>query len=185
MRIFGITLLAMASSLCVATAAELENPYKNAQVGDTLTYKISVKNIAGTATSTLKQIITEKTEKEVTIKSVTKVLGKEQPAIVTKIDLTKDFDPVLALMKGAKAERLKFGLDKVKVGEKEYGCFWASYKIAPLENSPIPIPIAADTEVKVWLSKDVPGVVKMTSVTKVMNFENSATMQLLEYVSKK
>ena len=116
MHMFGFALFALASSPFMSPAADLENPYKNAKVGDTLNYKINVKNVAGTASSTLKQIITGKTEKEVTIKSVAKVLGKEQPAVVMKIDLTKDFDPILTLMKGAKAEKLKVGLDKVKVG---------------------------------------------------------------------
>jgi hypothetical protein len=136
-------------------------------------------NIDGTMTQT----ITEKTDKEVTVSTVTKMLGKEQPAQTTKIDLTKEFNPANAGGKGGKVEKLKDGTEKVKVGDKEYDCTWVTYKVAPPAGAPAGF--SGETELKVWLCKDVPGMVKMQATTKVMNQETGITMELTEMTNKK
>src|SRR6186713_1007880 len=100
MRTFAIALFASVLAGFAAQAAETENPYKNAKVGDTLSYKMTVKNPAMNIDGTMTQTVTEKTDKEVTVSTVTKMLGKEQPAQTTKIDITKEFDPANAGGKG-------------------------------------------------------------------------------------
>src|SRR5262245_10871558 len=117
-----------------ATAADDDNPYKSAKVGDYATYKLDMKigdlALGGTVTST----VTAKTDKEATVKSTGKVNGMDIPAQEQKIDLTKPLDPTKAgnLPGGAdaKVEKLKEGKEKIKVGGKEYEATWTTYKVA-------------------------------------------------------
>ena len=183
MRTYAVALFALALAPFGAWAAEAENPYKNAKVGDTLSYKMTVKNPAMNIDGTMTQTITEKTDKEVTVKTVTKMFGKDQPAQTTKIDTSKEFDPAATGAKGGKAEKTSDGKEKVKVGDKEYDCTWVSYKVSPPAGAPGGF--ASETELKVWMCKDIPGMVKMTANTKVMNQETGITMELTEYANKK
>jgi len=159
------------------TAAEPENPYKNAKVGDTLTYKVTVKEGDVNLESTGVWTVTEKTEKQVTVKTVATILGKEQPAKETKIDLTKEYAPT------GKFQKHKDGTERLKFGDKEYDCTWQSYKFEPGANAPERF--AVQSELKFWFSKGVPGFVKMNSSTKATNNETNVTMELTEFKAGK
>ena len=78
-----------------------------------------------------------------------------------KIDLTKPFDAVTgcdgSVGANFKWEKQKDGKEKLKIGGKEYDCTWTTYKVV----NPNPA-VMLEGEVKVWLSKDVPFVVKRT-----------------------
>jgi predicted small secreted protein len=180
MRSYAVALLVSVAA-GIVSAADVVNPYKNAKVGDTLSYKMTAKNPAMNIDGTMTQTITEKTDKEVTVKTVTKMLGKEEPAQTTKIDLTKEFDPSAG--KSGKIEKLKEGSEKVKMGDKEYDCNWTTYKVAQLAGAPAGF--ATEIELKVWLCKDVPGMVKMTTTGKLLNQENNLTLELTEVTNKK
>src|SRR3954453_3081043 len=112
-----------------AGAADEENPYKKAKVGDYATYKMTTKVAGFNVEGTLTQTVTAKDDKEVTIKTTGKVNNMDIPAQEQKIDLTKPFDPAKAtgnLPPGANVniEKLKDGSEKVKLGGKEYDTKW-------------------------------------------------------------
>src|SRR5438105_14941960 len=116
--------LAAAATAPAARAADDDNPYKKAKVGDYVVYKMNTKlgdfAIAGTVTQT----VTAKSDTEVTIKVTANVMGMDTPAQEQKIDLTKPFDPTKAsnLPAGAdvKVEKRQEGKEKGKVGGKEH-----------------------------------------------------------------
>jgi hypothetical protein len=166
-------------------AADAENPYKNAKVGDfaayAMTMKVADQNLTGTITST----VTAKTEKEVTIKVVGKVNGMDIPTQEQKIDLTKPFDPAKMsnLPGGAdvKTEKLKEGKEKVEVAGKKYDCDWTTYKVKGKAGG-----FDIDADVKVWMSKAIPsGMAKMEMTTAVAGMKMEMTMELSETGNKK
>jgi hypothetical protein len=169
-----------------ATAADDDNPYKTAKVGDYATYKLDMKfgglNINGSITSK----VTAKTDKEATVKATGMINGMPIPEQEQKIDLTKPFDPTKAggtLPGGgeAKAEKLKEGKEKLKVAGKEYETTWTTYKVTAKAQG---MDITAD--VKAWMSKDIPlGMAKMEMTSNVGGQAMSMTMELTETGNKK
>jgi hypothetical protein len=80
-----------------------------------------------------------------------------------KIDLTVPYDPTKANLKlpggggELKAEKLKDGKEKIKVGGKEYDTAWTAYKLKGKIGEQ-----AIEGEAKGWTTKDVAlGLVKM------------------------
>lgn len=181
-RLFAVVLAFVAAPFAIA--ADEENPYKKAKVGDFATYKMTTKiaglNIEGTVTQT----VTAKDDKEATIETTANVNGMEQPAQKQTIDLTKPFDVTKAgnLPAGAqvKVEKLKDGTEKVKVGGKEYASKWETYK---LKMSAMGMDFEAD--MKVWQSKDlnIP-MVKMEMTAEVMGNKMEVAMELSETGNK-
>lgn len=180
-------------ALCLAPvavrAADDENPYKKAKVGDYAAYKMTTKVAGLNIDGTVLQTVTEKTEREATIKVTGSVnfMGnkKDIPEQTQKIDLTKPFDPT----KGgnipgggdAKVEKQKEGKEKVKVGDKEYDTVWTTYKVKTKAMGQ-----EIDADMKVWTAKNVPsGMVKMTMTAKVAGQEMEMVMELTETGSKK
>src|SRR6478672_10808346 len=90
-RLFA-AVLAVAAAPFVARAADEENPYKKAKVGDFATYKMTTKAMGFNVEGTVTQTVVEKDEKEVTIELGGKFMGMDIPATKQKIDLTKPFD---------------------------------------------------------------------------------------------
>lgn len=168
-----------------ATAADDDNPYKNAKVGDYATYKLDMKigdiAIAGNVTST----ITAKTDKEATVKATGQVNGMDIPATEQKIDLTKPFDPTkVGNLPGgadAKVEKLKEGKEKIKVGGKEYDTTWTTYKVAAKAQG-----MDVNAEVKAWTAKDVPlSLAKMEMTADFAGQKMKMVMELTESGNKK
>jgi hypothetical protein len=163
-------------------AATEENPFKKAKVGDYAEYKMTTSigglNIEGT----IKNTVSEKTEKEATLKTTVTAGGQELPGQESKIDLSKPYDPnsTTGLPKGdeVKVEKISDGKEKIKIGGKEYDCTWEKSKIKGKANG-----VDLDAEVKVWTCKTVPlgGMVKMEMKSEVINM----TMELTETGSKK
>lgn len=190
MLVRSLAVLALVLAPVVARAADEENPYKGAKVGDFANYKMVTKvaglNISGTAT----QSVTAASDKEVTVKGAGTVEfnGNKMdiPATEQKIDLTKPFDPTKAanLPGGAEAkvEKLKDGKEKLKVGDKEYATTWTTYK-AKMKIMGQEI----DADIKTWLAKDVPagGMVKMTMTAKIGGQDMEVQMELTESGNKK
>jgi hypothetical protein len=178
-----IAVLALLSVVPFAVAADEENPYKKAKVGDYATYKVSTKfggmNLEGTMT----QKVSEKSDKEVTLKVSLKINGMELPAQEQKIDLTKPFDPTkTGLPPGAEAtvEKLKDGKEKVKAGGKEYETKWESYKIKAKTNG-----MEIEGQIKAWMAKDfLFQVVKMEMTSEVLGMKVEMEMELSESGSK-
>jgi hypothetical protein len=173
-----------------AFAADDENPYKNAKVGDYAAYKMTTKAAGLAFDGTIRQTVTEKTDKEVTVKVTGSFdfMGqkKDIPEQTQKVDLTKPFDPTKAggqLPGGAdvKAEKLKEGKEKVTVGGKEYDATWTTYKATTKVMGQ-----EIQSDFKVWMAKDVPsGMVKMTMTGKFAGQDMEMTMELSETGNKK
>jgi hypothetical protein len=186
-----VAVLVLAVAPVAARAADEENPYKNAKVGDYATYTITTKAAGQTIDGTLTQTVTAKTDKEATVKGVMvfNLGGKEMkfPEQEEKIDLTKPYDPTKGgganLPGGAgeiKAEKDKDGKEKIKVNDKEYDTTWTSYKVKIKAGGQ---EIAGD--MKAWMTKDMPGMVKMTMTADFMGQKIEMTTELKETGNKK
>ena len=180
-----VAVLVLAVAPVAARAAEEENPYKNAKVGDFATYTMTTTVMGITIDGTITQTVTKKDDKEATIKitGVVKFGGNEMkfPEQEQKIDLTKPFDPTKggANLPGgadAKIEKGKEGKEKIKVAGKEYDATWTEYKVkAKVMNQDI------DANIKAWTAKDVPtGMVKMTMTADLGGQKMEMTMELKE-----
>jgi len=160
--------LAAAFVICfipAVQAADIENPFKNAKVGQWAEYKLSAAGLSGTT----KMTIIAKDDKEVTyeVSGSLSIQGTETaiPAHKQTIDLTKPFDLLSATnlkAKNVKVEQDSEGKEKIKVGNKEYDTKWVKLKVTAT--------IGAKTvasEYKMWFSKDVPvsGMVKMETTS--------------------
>jgi len=183
-RLFA-AVLAIAAAPFVARAADEENPYKKAKVGDFANYKMTTKvmglNIEGTVTQT----VVDKNDKEVTIEVTGKVMGTDIPVRKQTIDVTKPFDPTQAngpLPAGVQAtvEKLKDGKEKVKVGTKEYEAKWDSFK---MKAKAAGMDIEAD--MKVWYTKElnIP-IVKMEATVESAGQKMEIQMEMTEIGSK-
>jgi hypothetical protein len=181
-RLFAVVLALVAAPF--ALAADEENPYKKAKVGDFSSYKMTTKvaglNIEGTVT----QQVTAKDDKELTVETTGKVNGMDIPAQKQTIDLTKPFDPTKAgnLPAGTevKVEKLKDGTEKVKVGTKEYSTKWETFKMKMKAMG-----MEFEAEMKVWQAKDLAiPMVKMEMTADVMGQKMEVAMELTETGTK-
>jgi hypothetical protein len=165
------TVLLFAAPLVSLGREKMDNPYKNAKVGDYVEFKMTT-NFAGMdIEGTMKQVVTAKDDNEATIKITTKLMDKEAPAQTQKVDLTKPFDITMMGMQGknkGKFEKTGEGKEKVKIGDKSYECNWLAGKITADVNGK-----KFETEVKFWTSKDVPmsGLVKMDMKSNFLNLQ--------------
>ena len=181
--ILSTALLACLAS--AAYAADDENPFHKAKLGDWAEYTMSGPNVSGTT----KMTITAKDDKEVTYEITSKfsAFGQETVAPVQKIkvDLSKSYDPVIAgnlKSNSTKIETLREGSEKVKVAGKEIDAKWTNQRATTTVND---MKIVTDT--KMWLSKDVPvsGLVKMESTTTgVGSAGTTSTVELVNSGSK-
>jgi len=182
-----VALMALAIAPFAIRAADDDNPYKNAKVGDYVKYTLSTKVGPFAQDGTVTQTVTAVTDKEVTVKATMKIGETEVPIPETKIDLTKPFDPTKAgggnIPGGgdAKIEKLKEGKEKIKVGGKEYDCVWTTYKFTAKAMG-----IEIEGDMKAWTSKDVPaGMVKMTMNATFAKNDMVMTMEISEYGNMK
>lgn len=170
-----------------ARAADDENPFKKAKVGDYAEYKLSMTLMGTNIDGTTKMTVIAKDDKEATVEVTAKIvnMGMEVniPPQKQKIDLTKPFDPTAMgsmanLPKGADVKIEKGDTtEKIMAAGKQYKCTCtkavSTFKIGETN-------MQADS--KVWISKDVPlsGIVKMEVKSKLANM----TMELTGSGSK-
>ncbi|HJZ90951.1 MAG TPA: hypothetical protein VKE40_08765 [Gemmataceae bacterium] len=180
--------LAVAIFPVAARAADDENPYRKAKVGDFATYKMTTKIAGISAEGTLTQTVTAKDDKEATVTTSGKVvaMGMEIPVREEKmtIDLTKPFDPgkVGNLPPGTevKVEKLKDGTEKLKVGDKTYDSKWETFKMkAKLMG------MEFEAEMKVWQAKELSiPMVKMEMAADMGGQKMEVLMELTETGAK-
>jgi hypothetical protein len=184
-----VTVLALAAVAPMVRAADDDNPYKNAKVGDYATYTMTTKIANFSVDGTLTQTVTAKSDKEATVKvtGFFEIGGNKMdiPAQEQKIDLTKPFDPTKgANLPGgadAKIEKGKEGKEKIKVNGKEYDATWTTFKVKGKAMGQ-----EIDADVKTWTAKDVPaGMVKMTMNADIGGQKMEMVMELKETGSKK
>jgi len=153
----------VAGGLC---AAEMENPYKKAKVGDWVTYTTttSMPALNVNQTNTIKQTVKAKDEKEVTILIENEVAGAKM-AQETKVALDKPYDPTRAGAKqGTDIQKVGEGKETITVGGKKYACTWYQVKMTMKQATG---DISGVT--KSWVCTDVPlgGLVKSESDMEV------------------
>jgi len=169
-----------------ARAADDENPYKKAKVGDYADYKLTVSVAGQNVEGTITQTVSAKSDKEVTLKVTGKVNGMDVPAQEQKIDLTKPFDPTkIGQQPGGgdlKVEKGKDGKEKIKVAGKEYESTWTTYTAKGKTNG-----LEIDSDIKVWIAKDLPGtpLAKMESTMTVAGMKMEMKMVLSETGNRK
>lgn len=155
-----LTLL-LASGYAQALRAD-DNPYKRSEVGDWVSYKSEVQLPNGQKVSTtLKQIVKAKDDKEVTIAIETQSGNMKLPAREIKVRLDQPYDPATSIRQmggNNKAEKIDEGTETVKIDNQFYPCQWVKMKIS--------VDAAGqkfETTSKVWTSKEIPvgGLVKM------------------------
>src|SRR5262245_37365354 len=154
--------LAIGLAPLVARAEDKENPFKNAKKGDWVSYKTKAQFGDFKSEGTMKQTVTDKDDKSVTLKIATNFMGMDLPAQEQKIDLTKPFDPSSSAVPGGKAkvEKMESGKETIEVDGKKYECEWVKSKVTVEANG-----MKIESESKVWMSKQAPlsGMVKMES----------------------
>ena len=160
---------------CFVQAADEENPYKRANVGDWVEYKMTGPNCSGRT----KMTIVAKDDKEVTydVAATFSFPGREMVAPVQKIkvDLTKSYDPIMAAnlqRTGVTFQKQGEGKEKIKLGEKEFETKWTKVQSTSTTNQ-----FTTVTEHKMWFSKAVPlsGLVKMEITTSTV----TTTLELI------
>lgn len=142
-------------------AADVENPYKKAKVGDWVTY-VQTTNMAAMnmkQSTTMKQTVKAKDEKEVTLQVEMEVNGQKMSNEV-KIALDQPYDPnTTGMPKGmdAKVEKIADGKESVTVAGKTYECQWTQVKVS-MKNQGMDM----SGTTKSWICADVPlsGLVK-------------------------
>ena len=145
-----------------------DNPFKNAKVGDSASYKISTSGTGRDTSVMITQTVKAKDEKEVTVETTGQVFSGVK-SVTQKINLAKPLD-VLGIMFFTDLHRMTFevtgnGAEKIKIGNKNYDCKWISGKTSPMG-------IKIESEVKLWFSDAAPlsGLVKMET-----KYSNSTT----------
>ena len=181
-RVFAI-LIAFAAAPFAAFSADEENPYKRAKVGDSATYKITLKIAQINIDGTLTQTIVSKDDQKVKVKTTGTVGGGDIAPQEQEIDLTKPFDPtkVPGNPAGAnvKVEKTKDGTEKVKAGTKEYECKWESFK---LQASAMGMDF--ESTIKVWQSKNLAiPMVKMEMSGEVSGQRIDILLELMDAAS--
>jgi hypothetical protein len=166
------------AAICLAVRAEDENPYKKANVGDWVEFKSSTVMPQMKMESKMKQTVTAKTEKEVTVKMDMEMPNMPVQSNEMKIDLTTKYDPTTAGMppgaKVPKIEKLAEGDETLNIGGKEYKSHWVSQKMETDMGG-----AKMESQMKTWTSKDAPltGMVRMeTKMTGAMAM--TTTMEL-------
>ncbi len=142
-------------------AADVENPYKKAKVGDWVSYTQTANMVAMNMkqSTTMKQTVKAKDEKEVTLLIEVDVNGNKVSNEV-KIPLDQPYDPNTAGMPkemDAKIEKIADGKESVTVAGKPYDCQWSEVKISMKSEG---MDISGTS--KSWTCADVPlsGLVK-------------------------
>jgi hypothetical protein len=163
------SIFAVAALVCFVpfvSAADEENPYKKAKVGDWVEYKMTGPNIEGTT----KMTIVAKDEKEVAyeVAGTFSFMGNKMTAPIQtmKIDLTKKYDAAAQMKpKDGTLDKDGEGNEKIKVGNKEYETKWTKWKASTTANN-----ITITSEYKMWFCKDVPlgGLVKMDTTVSTI-----------------
>lgn len=182
----SLAALLLACAAAVPTgAADDENPYKNLKIGDYAKYALKGKLGFLPLNGTVTQTVTEKSDKEATLKVVLTAGDVDTPFPDWKIDLTQPLDPTKGValpgLANAKLEKLKSGTEKVKAGGKEYDAEWTTFKLKVTNKG-----VEGEGELKVWMSKAIPvGLVKLDLTATVGKNDAKVAMELTEFGGKK
>lgn len=181
----SLAALLLACAAVGPTGADDANPYKSLKVGDYAKYALKGKLGFLPLNGTVTQTVTDKSDKEATLKVVLTAGDTDTPFPDWKIDLTQPLDPTKGValpgLANAKLEKLSTGTGKVKAGGKEYDAEWTTFKLKVTNKG-----VEGEGELKVWMSKAVPvGLVKLDLTATVGKNDAKAAMELTEFGSNK
>jgi len=173
-------LSSMAAILCLigaGTQAFEGNPLKNAKVGDFASFKMSTKAGGMSMDMETKRTIIGKTDAEVTMEIVTKVMGRETKINHT-VKLNEDFDPRQMAFRGkgdVTFKELDKGEETITVAGKALKTTWTSFEATSKQGT---------MKGKAWVCPDVPlgGLVKSEMD---MGGLGTMTSELVDYGSAK
>lgn len=155
-----------------------ENPLKRAKVGEWIEFVTTSATMGAKMDMKIKQTVVAKDDVSVTLRTVTTMMGREQPPQDSKIMLNQPYQPYTQGFSDAVVTPLGEGNETITVEGKSYNCRWAKVKVVATT------PAAVESTSKVWSSKDVPvsGLVKMESQSVMTvggnTMNTSMTMQL-------
>jgi hypothetical protein len=174
------------------SSGEDDVPYKSAKVGDFATYKMTTKVAGIGVDGEVTQTVSAKSDKEMTIKTATKLAagGMDVPTSEQEgtIDLTKPFDPIKSgfMGQGAAAgaaptcEKLEEGKEKLNVAGKEYEATWTTYKVKVNAGAQ-----QFEADVKIWSSTKFSFYMLKTEMTAdIGGMKMEMTMELSEVGTK-
>ncbi len=160
----------------VSFAAEGDNPFKAAKVGDWVSYSTTSKMAGMEMQMEMKQTVTKKTEEEATIEVNTKVHGQDIKNSFT-VKLNEKYDPRKMQVSGAEVEvkELGSGEEEIDVNGKKLKTKWSQYETTGKANGQ-----PFNSKGKSWTSTEVPlgGMVKTESELKGMG---TTTMILKDF----
>ncbi|HMP02360.1 MAG TPA: hypothetical protein PKD86_09070 [Gemmatales bacterium] len=167
-RVLLLLAVWMAATLPAHAQAD-DNPYRKAKVGQWVEYSSDF----GGQTMTMRQTVTAKDEKFVTVKTEMKMGPNAMPAQEQKISLEEPFDPAKMArnqnIPNAKIEtkQLDKSEDKIEVGGKTYTCTRVKIQ-TNIEVSGQKIESVAT----IWTNPDVPlsGMVRLQTETMGQSF---------------
>jgi hypothetical protein len=149
----------------LARAAEEENPFKKANVGDWVEYKLATSAANINVTGQLKITVTAKTDTKASIKTSAKINGQEVATQAVEVDLSKPLDPtaISGIPGGAQVKLDGNGKAELTLAGKKYECATTKFKFnAPVGGQDV------ESDVTVWMNKDIPltGMAKMELKSK-------------------
>lgn len=177
------TILAMSMAvLClVAMAAhtEEENPFKKAKVGDWVEYT-SKSEFSGQKSETeMKEVVTKKTETEVTYEMKIKAGGMDMPAQPVTIKLDQKYDPTHA-QKGATVKEVSKGEETLTVGGKSVSTKWVELETTMKMGDKDIV-----SKSKVWTAPDAVPLGGMVKMENDMGGVGKTTMELKDFGNSK
>jgi hypothetical protein len=159
-------------------AADVDNPYKTAKVGDWAKYKQTMVSAGMNMETAMKQTVTAKTDKEVTIEIAMTVQGNEMKNSMT-IKLDEKYDPMSKMPAGTQSKEIASGAEKLTVAGKAIDTKWFEYETV----SKAPDGTELKSKSKVWTSTVVGTVV--VKMENDMGGKGKMTMDLIDFGSGK
>jgi len=161
--------------LTVAAQEGQDNPFRKAKVGDFVGYKVTTSVMGKSIDVEMKQVVSAKTDKEATLTTTATVMGMQAPPRDTKIDLTKEYDPIAAATQAkgkGTFEKTGTGKEKLSVNGKNYDCEWIKGKVVADAGGK-----KLESDVQIWFSKALPltGMVKMSMKSNFLEMTMEAT----------
>ncbi|HEY3324729.1 MAG TPA: hypothetical protein VGP72_30030 [Planctomycetota bacterium] len=126
---YRLLLAVLCTLVAAAYSADVEHPFKKANIGDWVEYKTS-NDMGGMKTEMgMKQTLIAKTEEEATMEITTKMMGRDMKQEV-KIKLNEKYDPIKQMAQGdVKPKLLGEGDESITVGGKTFKAHWTQYEI--------------------------------------------------------
>ena len=157
----------------------VDNPLKNAKVGEWIEFTMTTETMGAKMTMKMKQTVIAKDAVSVTLRTETTAMGNKMPAQESKILFDQPYEPYKEGFKDAVVTPLGSGSETITVGGKPYACQWQKVKVVATK----PMPVEATTTV--WTCKDVPvsGMVRMvTDSSMKMEGQTMSTKMTMELV---